>query len=114
MTPHRARSIYPTEEVEKVVKLQILNPQASTMIESVGAAPRVGDLPGKSIGLWWNMKAGGDVALERTVQLLTERFPGIQFKHYTGSIGALMRHATAEDADRIARECDAVIGTTSD
>ncbi len=97
-----------------MVKLNILNPQASSVIEAVKAAGRLSDLRGKTIGLWWNMKAGGNTALDRTAKVLGESFPDTNFKHYTGSVGAMLRHATAEDAERIARECDAVIGTSSD
>ena len=42
------------------------------------------------------------------------RFPGVRFRRYTGSVGWLMRHCTAEDADRIASEVQAVVGTTND
>lgn len=97
-----------------MAKLEILNPQASTVIEAIDPAPRLAELAGKSIGLWWNMKAGGNVALDRTAQILTQRFPEMHFKHYVGSVGAMLRHATAEDADKISRECDAVVGTSSD
>ena len=59
-------------------------------------------------------KAGGGDALDRIEQLLRERFPGTTFKRYHGSVGFLMRHCTAEDADRMAREVQAVVGTTAD
>ncbi len=97
-----------------MVKLQVLNPQASTVTATVDPTGRHDDLSGKTIGLYWNMKAGGDVALEQTERLLGERYPGVEFKYYVGSVGAMLRHVTAEDAERVARECDAVVGTTSD
>jgi hypothetical protein len=96
------------------MQLTILNPVARTVEQSVKPAPRARDLQGATIGLYWNMKAGGDAALDRTEQLLRERFPGTTFRRYTGSVGWLMRHATAEDADRIASEVHAVVGTTAD
>lgn len=97
-----------------MARLQILNPQAITAVTPVSLAPRVSDLSAKTIGLYWNMKAGGDVALERTAHLLGERFPTATFKYYVGSVGATMRHATQEDAERVAKECNAVVGTTGD
>ena len=97
-----------------MAKLEILNPQASFRIEAHEPAPRLTELTGKRIGLWWNMKAGGDVALQRTAEILAQRFPGTQCAQYVGSVGAMLRHATAEDATRIAQECDAVVGSTSD
>jgi hypothetical protein len=97
-----------------MVKLQIFNPQASTSVAPVSLAPRLSMLEGKTIGLYWNMKAGGDVALEHTAQLLGQRFPGVKFKHYVGDVGGMLRHVTAQRADQVAEECDAVVGTTAD
>ncbi|MFQ5875818.1 MAG: hypothetical protein ACE5JL_18735 [Dehalococcoidia bacterium] len=97
-----------------MAKLRVVNPQANTIISPVSMAPRVADLAGKTIGLYWNMKAGGDLALEHTANLLGQRFPGTNFKHYVGTVGAMLCHVTGDDADRIAAECDAVVGTTSD
>ncbi len=97
-----------------MVELKILNPQATTAITPVSLASRISDLSGRTIGLYWNMKAGGDVALEHTARLLGERFPRAEFRYYAGSVGAIMRHATAEDTERMARECDVVVGTTGD
>lgn len=94
--------------------LVICNPVAETVEFSVKPAPRRPDLSGARIGLYWNMKAGGDAALDQMERMLGERFPGSTFRRYTGSVGFLMRHATAEDADRIASEVDAVVGTTAD
>lgn len=97
-----------------MAQLRVLHPVARTVEHHVTAAPRPGDLAGKRLGLYWNMKAGGDVALEQTGALLQKRFPGLTVKPFIGSMGHMMRHCTAEDADRIARECEAVVGTTSD
>ncbi len=97
-----------------MARLEILNPVAKTVEYSVKPAPRPKTLEGATVGLYWNMKAGGDAALDRTEALLREKFPGTTFRRYTGSVGWLMRHCTAEDADRIASEVDAVVGTTSD
>ncbi len=97
-----------------MARLEILNPVAKTVEHSVKPAARRATLDGATLGLYWNIKAGGDAALDRTEQLLREKFPATKFKRYTGSVGWLMRHCTAEDADRIASEVDAVVGTTAD
>jgi len=97
-----------------MARMEILNPLARTLEFSVTPAPRLGDWQGVTIGLYWNIKAGGDFALDRAERLLGEKFPGVRFKRYTGSVGWLMRHCTAEDADRIASEVHAVVGTTAD
>ena len=97
-----------------MTRLEVRNPVAKVVEHSVKPAPRLPKLDGATIGLYWNMKAGGDAALDRTEQLLHQRFPDAKFKRYTGSVGWLMRHCTAEDADRIASEVHAVVGTTND
>jgi hypothetical protein len=97
-----------------MAELEVLNPVAEAVRHSVTPAPRRPDLRGASIGLYWNMKAGGNDALDRTEALLRERFAGVTFRRYHGSVGFLMRHCTPEDADRIAREVQAVVGTTAD
>lgn len=97
-----------------MARLDVLSPVAKTLEFSVKPAPRLTDWGGVTLGLYWNMKAGGDAALDRTEQLLRERLPGVRFRRYTGSVGWLMRHCTAEDADRIASEVQAVVGTTND
>jgi hypothetical protein len=97
-----------------MARLEIRTPLAKTLEQSVKPAPRLHDLGGATIGLYWNMKAGGDHALDRAQQLLAQKFSGAKFRRYTGSVGWLMRHATAEDADRMASEVHAVVGTTAD
>ena len=97
-----------------MAQLQVMNPVAQAVRHSIEPASRRANLSGATIGLYWNMKAGGDEALNRTETLLRERFPGVTFKRYHGSVGFMMRHCTAEDSDRIAREVQAVVGTTAD
>jgi hypothetical protein len=97
-----------------MARLEILNPVAKSLEFSVKPAPRLRDWNGVTLGLYWNIKAGGDFALDRTEELIGKRFPGVRFKRYTGSVGWLMRHCTAEDADRMASEVQAVVGTTND
>jgi hypothetical protein len=94
--------------------IEVLSPVARVLERSVTPAARRPDLAGATIGLYWNIKAGGDSALDRTEALLRERYPDVRFRRYTGSVGWLMRHCTAEDADRIASEVQAVVGTTND
>ena len=96
------------------MRLEVLNPQAQTIEQTVKAAHRPSDLEGKRIGLYWNLKAGGDHALTRVAELLAQRFPGVTFRRYWGEVGSLFRMATEGDVERIVAECDAVIGTTSD
>ncbi len=61
---------------EKMVALELLNPRG--LIESQPVfvpAPRVGDLAGKRVGLYWNSKPGLDNFYTVFEELLKERYP---------------------------------------
>ncbi|MBU6423515.1 MAG: hypothetical protein KGJ98_00025 [Chloroflexota bacterium] len=94
--------------------LKVVDPVAPVVVTKVAPAPRAGDLAGKRVGLYWNMKGGGDVALQRIEQLLSERYSGIAFSYHQGDVGAMTRRVTKGLADTIAASVDALIGTTAD
>ena len=95
--------------------IDILSPVAAKYTGlTVRPAQRLDTLDGKTIGLYWNQKSGGDVALARISELIQQRFPEVRFKKYTGSIGWGRTVASDEDIERIAAECEGVIGTTAD
>ncbi|MBU6422889.1 MAG: hypothetical protein KGQ88_02505 [Chloroflexi bacterium] len=94
--------------------MEIFNPVAESTLKRLTPAPRRGDLGGKRVGLYWNMKIGGDVALERVSEDLSHAVSGASFTSYRGSVGHMMRHMTAKDADKIASECDVVVASTGD
>ena len=94
--------------------LHVLNPVARKVEEKGSLAPRLKDLAGKHIGLYWNFKGGGDAALKYAGELLQSRYPGVQTKLYVGSIGGSNHFLTKEDAKRIAGECVGMIGSTAD
>ena len=97
------------------MKLQVLNPVARKVESKTrSSAPRLSTLEGKRIGLYWNLKPGGDAALTRAAELLKARYAGLETKMYVGSIGAANRFMTKEDVARISQECSAVIGSTAD
>jgi len=97
-----------------MARLHVLNPVAETVQYKVDPAPRLDELRGKTIGLYWNLKAGGDVALQRVAELLEARCGDITLNWYIPVQGFMLRHGSAEEFDQVARECDAVIGTTND
>ena len=98
-----------------MTRLEVLNPMAQqATVTAIAPAPRLPDLSGKRIGLYWNMKAGGEEALQHVGEVLRRRYPDLSTELYIGSIGSLFRHVTAEDADRIAPKVDAVVGATAD
>ena len=97
------------------MELHVLNPVADIETgKKTSAAPRLVSLTGKTIGLYWNGKPGGTSLLEHTTDLLKQRYANIEFRNYVGMVGAAMRQMTSEQADTIAKECDAIIGATAD
>lgn len=75
----------------------------------VKTAPRLDSLEGKTIGLLWNGKAMGDVALRRVAELIGEQHSDVKFKFYSGSMPC-----SPDLLDQLAEECDAAIGCTAD
>lgn len=91
--------------------LQVLNPEVVSQgdIRSSKPAPRPSTLDGKRIGLIWNDKRGGDVALRRVGELLSERYDDVQVFFYAGAT------PTPEPVrERAFEECDVFVGSTGD
>ena len=62
--------------MKETVSLKCLNPQGVFKVqEPAGLAPRVNSLDGKTIGIFWDGKAGGDNFCMAVEQLLNKRFP---------------------------------------
>jgi len=99
-----------------MVNLEVLNPVAKLSTQEVTLASRLGHLSGKTIGLFWNAKPSGDIINQFTAQLLTNQFKDIRFKEYLGSVHVVgvVRHASTEELDTMAKECDAVVGALGD
>jgi len=91
-------------------KLEVLNPVAKLSTQEVTLAARLDDLSGKTIGLWWNNKASGNLVNKFTAEVLAKKFKDIRFKEYLGTIGMEDRHASDDQLETVAKECDAVIG----
>jgi len=94
--------------------LEVLNPVAQQVKKEGANAPRLLQLEGKVIGLYWNHKAGGDAALKRVIELLRGRFPGLATRSYVGSVGGSNRFVTKDDVKKISQECAAVVATSAD
>ncbi|MBI4338618.1 MAG: hypothetical protein HY680_01550 [Chloroflexi bacterium] len=100
-----------------MVRIQVLNPVAPRFIKTThrpASRLQTQTLNGKVVGLYWNLKPGGEVALKRISERLAERFSNVSFRWYSGSMGGGRTVLTTADADLIARECDVVIGTSAD
>jgi hypothetical protein len=97
-----------------VASITVRNPVARRrVVDAAPLAPRPDRLDGATIGLYWNLKAGGDVALDRIETLLGERFPGVRFRRFSGSVGARPT-MNAGDAEAIRATCDALVGSVAD
>ena len=97
-----------------MAQIRIANPVARSVDKKVPSAPRPSSLNGKKVGLYWNMKSGGDHGLTRVEELVRERFDDVTFKRFQGESGGIIRMVTKDQADRISREVDVVVGTTAD
>jgi len=101
------------------MQLRIMSPAADRVDFKVPPAPRLTSLEGKTIGLYNNMTGGADVAVDRVAEHISQRFANVKFQRYGGDIRpgrpALSRgvHIDEEEALRIAREVDAVVGATA-
>ena len=94
------------------IALTVRNPIAVAEKEIEKPAARLADLSNKKIGLLWNSKARGDVALEQAEVLLKEKFSGLEFSWFkTGNSTAL---APKELKILKAQKNDAFIATTGD
>ena len=97
-----------------MVNLEVLNPVADKPKRKFDLAPRLNDLRGKTIGLYWNAKPGGNILLERTGQSLKQKIEGIRLKRYNAVGSSGTAYASLEDLEKMARECDGVVGTSAD
>src|SRR5262245_36401135 len=100
-------------------KLTIVNPVAQAQAETVDAeripaARRPPALDGLTVGLYWNGKNLGDIALARAREHLAAGFPGVKFLDVFGEKGGLNRYLSPAQLERMERECDVAIGTTAD
>jgi hypothetical protein len=69
--------------MSRKIVLKVLNPAGDAKVAKRTSAPRVGSLEGKRIGLIYNEKPQGDILLQRTAELLKERFKNIEITWYS-------------------------------
>jgi len=90
-------------------QIEVLSPVAEQDDRAYAPSPRVDMLNGKIIGLAWNRKPGGNIALARVAEHLEKRFPDATLVYFDDDIPF-----GPETIERIVEKCDAVIGTTAD
>jgi hypothetical protein len=102
-----------------MAQLDIVNPVAIAEADTSEApriepAARPASLAGLRIGLYWNGKPQGDVALAHTKLRLSEAYDDVSFVDVFGEKGGLNRYLSPDQLDMLAREADVVIGTSGD
>ena len=86
------------------VTLEVMNPRGVvTAVPTLAPTPRVTDLTGKRIALYWNGKAGADNFWDVAEELLAARFPSATILRYEGplEIGAALATTIAREADTV-------------
>ena len=84
------------------VTLEVLNPRGEIKPPPTFApTPRVTDLAGKRIGIYWNGKSGGNNFWDVAEELLKEKFPTATILRYKGpfDLGEKMAGTVAKEVD---------------
>ncbi len=94
------------------VSLTIVNPVAQIEVAGVTPARRLTDLNNKRIGLFWNRKARGDVALRTIGEELKKRFRGIEITWFEMQTSVTIERHQIEALRKTHN--DAIISATGD
>lgn len=91
--------------------LEVLDPVANSAGETkvTGAARRRDSLDGLTLGLLWNSKRGGDIALNKAGEFIKSKYKNLNVIRYDGSIPC-----DKSLLEKAQRECDIFIGSTGD
>ncbi|HYG26989.1 MAG TPA: hypothetical protein VD906_08780 [Caulobacteraceae bacterium] len=90
--------------------LEVLNPTSDEYGQGrAPLAPRLKSLSGAVVGLLWNGKPRGDIALKAVGKLIQQQVPDADVRFYPGTI-----RFTKELLAQAAEECDAVITCAAD
>ena len=100
-------------------RLTIVNPVAipqgdTPVAPAFPLAERSTSLDGLRVGLFWNGKNQGDVALARTREDLAKTIEGVTFRSTWATRAGSPATRTDGLRDRIVAECDVLVGTTAD
>ena len=87
---------------EAVVTLEVLNPRGEIKPPlTLSPAPRVAELTGRKIGMYWNGKPGGDNLWDLIGRMLEEKFPTTEVLRYRGEfdLGDKLAPTLAKEMD---------------
>ena len=91
--------------VSAAVTIEVLNPRGEIKPPpTLAPSPRIADLAGKKIGIYWNGKQGGNNFWDVVEELLKEKLPAAKIMRFNGSFDVGQSLAAT-----IAKECDAII-----
>lgn len=92
------------------LRLDVLNPTADKYgTDAAGLAARPLSLRGQAVGLLWNGKPNGDIALRAIGAELESQFEGLTTTFYSGSIPC-----DRQLLEQVAAECSVVVACTAD
>lgn len=89
--------------------LEVMNPVSKSTGGKFPPAPRLDTLSHKTIGIYWNTKRGGDIALQRVAETIQRDYPEVRFKNFTHHYPA-----PSDMIEDMVSSSDAVIGSTGD
>ncbi len=94
----------------------LMNPAGDPPRAAFESAGRSRDLDGKTVGLLWNGKPGGDALLDEVGRSLSKRFPGAAMVRFweTRPASVTAYGMTADDLRFVAQHADLVIGAIAD
>ena len=92
--------------------IHVLNPVGILKYRPIPPAKRLTDLKNKKIGLYWNHKARGDVALNRIKALLMKRYEGVTFEWFETPVSVEAPPQWFEDVRKSG--VDALIASSGD
>lgn len=89
----------------EAVTFEVMNPRGEVPPPPFNApSERVSDLDGKTVGIYWIGKAGGDNFWDGVEQLMNERYPNTKTVRYRGPFDL-----GAERAAKIIKEVDTML-----
>lgn len=86
------------------VTLEVMNPRSDIAPPpSFAPTPRVKELAGKKVGIYWIGKAGGDNFFDGLEQILNEKYPTVKSIRYKGSFdpGEKLAAQMAKEVDTL-------------
>ena len=92
--------------------LRVSNPVGILRFKPIPHAPRLKDLKNKKIGLYWNHKARGNIALDRVRELLSEKYEGMSFEWFETPVSVEASREWFENIKK--RGVDGLVASTGD